>query len=390
MRLNAKPILWALAGLGSPSRGFAGLCLALLGAAAAPQAALAGPLDSRAVKCSVNTSGGNGPSGVRYEPFSSYQFALPSGRSSFAAPAQAARGEVLFAVERYLPAFVSGQQGRVAPLYNCPPGAMEYFSGNGTLVPGSGDIYRTNVAGIGYRVFYYRNSQSSQTAPAVYTNNYAKGVLVFPFDNPSFGANTRTRIEIVATGEPIGTGTLNASTIYAQTWISGTGGTIPPAGLYRVALQGNVQITRPTCTVSNPSALNLTLPDATLAALKGGSAADVTATTLQVTCAATSTAAPSLSISGTTVSGYPSTLANQDTTSAGAKGVGVRLWVHDPVTGSFRLPEMGVAEKSLGSAVGAVPTTTWSYRLGASYLQVAPAPTAGVVRATATLTLSYS
>ncbi|MNT57360.1 hypothetical protein D3C72_1947230 [compost metagenome] len=68
----------------------------------------------------------------------------------------------------------------------------------------------------------------------------------------------------------------------------------------------------------------------------------------------------------------------------------MRLWVHDPVTGSFRLPEMGVAEKNLGSAVGAVPTTTWSYRLGASYLQVAPAPTAGVVRATATLTLSYS
>ncbi|MNX26555.1 hypothetical protein D3C86_566240 [compost metagenome] len=390
MRLDAKPKSFALAERGSRRQALAGICLALLGSVAAVSDASAGPLDARASRCSVNTSGGRGPSGVIYDPFSYYQFSLPSGRSSFAAPAQATQGQVLFAVERYLPAYAAGAQGRVAPLYNCPPGAMEYFNGNGTLVPGTSDIFRTNIAGIGYRVFYYLNNQSGATAPVYYINNYANGVLVFPFDSPNFGANTRTRIEVVATGEPIGTGTLNSSLIFAQTSVSGTGGTVPPAGLYRVGLVGDVQITRPTCNVSNPSALNLTLPDATLSALKSGSAGEVTATNLLVTCAATSTAAPSVSISGTTVSGYPATLANQDTTAAGAKGVGVRLWIHDPQTGDFRQPTMGLAEKSLGSAVGAVPTTTWSYRVGASYLQVAPTPTAGAVRATATLTFTYS
>lgn len=390
MRLDAKPNIFVRAYRRARSRKLAGICLALLGAAAGVQEVSAGPLDARATRCSVNTSGGPGPSGVNYEPFSYYQFSLPSGRSSFAAPAQATQGQVLFAVERYLPAYSGGAQGRVAPLYNCPPGAMEYFNGNGALVPGTTDIFRTNIAGIGYRVFYYLNSQSSVTAPVYYVNGYANGVLAFPFDNPSFGANTRTRIEVVATGEPIGTGTLISALIFGQTSVSGTGGTVAPGGMYRVGLAGDVQITRPTCNVSNPTALNLTLPDATLSALKSGSAADVTATNLLVTCAATSTAAPSVSISGTTVSGFPATLANQDTTTAGAKGVGVKLWIYDPQAGDFVEPTMGLAQKSLGAAVGALPTTTWAYRVGASYLQVAPTPTAGAVRATATLTFSYS
>ncbi|MFD4841185.1 fimbrial protein [Achromobacter sp. NPDC058515] len=378
----------AALGRAAPRRRLARLCLALSAAAAGIHTAVAGPLDARASSCSIN-SGGPGPSGTRYAAFSGYQFSLNSGRDSFATPAQATQGDLLFAVEQGLPTLTGGDQGKVAPLYNCPPGMMEYFNGNGDLIAGT-DIFRTNIAGIGYRVFYYLNSQGYATAPVAYFNEYANGVLVFPFDHPGFGPNTKTRIEIVATGEPIGTGILNASRIYAQVSVSYTGGPMPPGGMYRVALSRNVTITRPTCSVTNQDALSLTLPDATLSALKSGSAGEVKSTDLLVTCGGASMAAPSLSISGATVSGYPATLANQNTTTAGAKGVGVRLWIHDPQTGDFRQPAMGLAESSLGTAVGALPTATWSYRVGASYQQVESTPTAGAVRATATLTFTYS
>ena len=389
MRLNAMiPAATQGAGPRRSCRAIAALCCAILGVMGAVQEVSAGPLDGRAVRCSVNTNGGRGPSGTWYDAFTSNQHWLPIGRSSWAPTEPKSRGEVLFAAQTSLYRLDGGAQGQVSPLYNCPPGVMEQFQGNGSLLSGSTDIYKTNIQGIGYRVYYYYiDANDNQLAPVTYSNPYASGVLAFPFDSDrSRGA--MARIEFVATGEEIVPGTLSTVNVYGSTTVTGAGVTLP-AGLYRIGVLGNVAITRPTCAVTNTAALNLTLPDATIAAVKGGNAG-FKSTTLQVRCTAKGSAAPTMSISGTTISGYPATLSNVDASGTRATGVGVKLWVYDVTSGDFRVPTMGLAERNLGSAVGALPTTDWTYQVGASYQQVNTTLTAGPVRATATLTFTYS
>lgn len=384
MRLNSRDTPHCV--LGRTGCAFAGICLALFAAIGCGPDAVAGPLDARATRCSVN-NGGRGPSGTLYQAYSGNQYLMSAGRSTMAVPSQPTQGQLLFAVETALPALSGGAEGTVAPLYGCPPGVVETFASSKALIPGT-DIYKTSYTGIGFRVFYYASSAGSLTAPVSHVNNYASGVLVFPFDS-SYIPGAKARIEVVATGEPISAGRLNTTEIFANTTVTGAGVTLP-AALYYVGLYGIVTLSVPTCNVSNPAALNLTLPDATLSALKSGNAGTMTSTTLQVTCSSNSLLAPTLSISGTTVSGYAATLANQDTTTTGAKGVGVKLWVHDTQTGGFRQPTMGLAEKNLGTPVGSLPTSMWSYGVGASYQQVTATPTAGSVSAKATLTLTYS
>jgi len=357
-----------------------------IGAIGSAQDAVAGPLDARATRCSVN-NGGRGPSGTLYQAYGGNQYVLSAGRSSLAVPSQPTQGQLLFAVETALPALSGGAQGTAAPLYGCPPGVVETFASSKALIPGT-DIYKTSYKGIGFRVFYYTSTSGSVTAPVSHVNSYASGVLIFPFDS-SYVPGAKARVEVVATGEPISAGRLNTNEIFATTTVTGAGVTLPTA-LYHVGLYGIVTLSVPTCSVTNPAALNLTLPDATLSALKSGAAGAMTSTTLQVSCSSGSYLAPTMSISGTAVSGYDATLANQDTTTTGAKGVGVKLWVYDTQTGGFRQPTLGLAEKNLGTAVGAVPTATWSYQVGASYQQVTATPTAGAVSAKATLTLTYS
>lgn len=388
MLIERKTVEEARVGTTIGRRALAALCMVLLGAAGGAREAAAGPLDARAARCAVN-NGGTAPSGTAYEGYRGYGFLIPAGRSTLAVPSQPTQGQVLFSVEEPMRMFSGGAQGRVSPLYGCPPGTIETFQSASALVPGTSDIYRTNFPGIGFRIYYYIANDTAMTAPVSFVNTHTRGALVFPFDSP-MTPGARARIEVVATGEPIGTGTLNTgNTISAYTTVTGPGA-IPAAGLYNVSMYGSVTLVLPTCGVINLGALNISLPDATLSALKSGNADAVTSTTLQVSCGSESHLAPALSISGTTVSGYPATLVNQDTTASGAKGVGVRLWVYDPQADAFRQPTMGLKDGTLGLPVGTLPTRQWSYQVGASYLQVAPTPTAGAVRATAVLTFTYS
>ncbi len=388
MLIEGKTVVDTHVGKRMAGRALAALCLALLGAAGVARDAVAGPLDARASTCAVN-NGGRGPSGTRYDAYNGYGYALAAGRSTLAVPSQPTLGQVLFSVEQPLRSYSGGGQGAVAPLYGCPRGTVETFASTRTLVPGTSDIYKTSFPGIGFRIYYYLTNDEAVTAPVHYTNGHDRGVLVFPF-NSSITPGAKTRIEVVATGEPIGTGILRTTEIIASTRVTGPGVGALPSGLYSVSMTGNVTVALPTCGVINLGALNITLPDATLSALKSGNADAVTSTTLQVSCGSESHLAPALSISGTTVSGYPATLVNQDTTASGAKGVGVRLWVYDPQADAFRQPTMGLKDGTLGLPVETLPTRQWSYQVGASYLQVAPNPTAGIVRATATLTFTYS
>ncbi len=369
-------------------RVLAGCCLALFGAAGGAPDAQAGPLDARAIRCYVN-QGGMGPSRTMYSAYAGNQYSIYAGRTSVAVPANPTRGQPLFAVELALPRLEGGERGKAAPLYACPPGASETFASARPLIGGT-DIYKTSRQGIGFRIFYYVTDGSSQTAPITYINNFSSGALVFPFNSSEYLPNARTRIEVVATGDPIVPGLLNTTEISAVTTLANLGMASPPVNLYAVSMYGNVSFSVPTCSVSNPSALSITLPDANVTALKAGTAGSVSSTTLQVMCTSSSAQAPTLSIAGSTVQGYDTTLKNQEAAATAAKGVGVTLWVYDTQTGTFRPPKMGVADKNLGSPVGAVPTASWSYQIGASYQQVEPTPTAGAVSAKATLTFSYS
>lgn len=388
MRMSEKIVACGAAHRVAVRGALTGFCLVLLGSLGFAQDASAGPLDARAVNCWVNR-GGMAPSGTVYDGYSGSQYLLFPSKTNIPVPSQPTRGDLLFAMDYTLPALSGGAQGQKAPLYNCPPGVIETFASTQPRITGT-DIYKTNFAGVGFRIFYYvLDDGNYQTAPAQFINPYESGVLLFPFSSPDY-PGAKARIEVVATGEPISAGTLNTNDISAVTTITGPIYGALPTGLYSLSMTGMVRFTMPTCNVTNSSALNLALPDATLSALKSGTAGDVTSTTLQVVCTGGSSLAPAMSITGTTVAEYAATLSNQDTSVAGAKGVGLKLWVRDITTGEFRQPTMGVAERNLGSPVGALPTDTWSYQVGASYQQVTAAPTAGAVRANATLTFTYS
>lgn len=390
MRLNAMfPVSALGARPGTYCRAWAVLCCTILWAMGVVQEVSAGPLDGRAVRCSVNSAGGRGPSGTRYEKFAGNQYLMATGRSSWSLTAPKSRGEVLFVAQQPLLRMNGAEQGQSVPIYNCPPGVIEQFQGNGSLLSGSSDIYTTNIQGIGYRVYYYFiDDGNKQSAPVSYVNTFASGALSFPFDS-DYSSGAMARIEFVATGDEILPGTLNVANVFGSTTVTGAGVALP-TGLYRIGLYGNVSITRPTCAVTNSAALNLTLPDATVSAVKSGNAGAVKSTTLQVHCSATGTSAPTMSIAGTTVNGYGATLSNDDTTATGAKGVGVKLWVFEPSLGVFRPPNMGLAERNLGAAVGSLPTADWAYQIGATYQQVQTSVTAGAMRAKATLTFTYS
>ncbi len=146
-----------------------------------------------------------------------------------------------------------------AALSSCPSGAIETFLGNGKRI--TDDIYETSVRGIGYRVYYYISDQSQQTAPITYQNPYPSGVLVYPMNTDSHpqGTNVRTRIELVATGEPIASGTIDASQVFGAGWSSSAPS--PSPNYYRVQMVGTVTVAHPTCSIMNPAALNVMLPE---------------------------------------------------------------------------------------------------------------------------------
>lgn len=349
----------------------------------------AGPLDARAVACTLN-NGGTTSKGNRYQAYSaaSNNHTVSPARSAQPLPTSGVRGDVLFSTLEYsYPTLEGESQGLAAPFYNCPAGTMEYFNGNGAYDSASRS-YATGVQGIGYRVFYYIGNGEELAAPQQFSNPYTQGALVFPMSSSSRGYY-RTRIDFVATGAEIRPGTIFASNIF------GTASVVTAANglahLFRVGMDRNITISTPTCTVKNPGNLVLRLNDVSLTDLNnGGGENQIAVSELQVECSAASQASPTIRLTSSYVAGasYPGTLSNQDLN--GAKGVGIRLWVHDPAVGQHRMATFNTTDSNRGTAIGSRPTSTWSYGIGASYLRVGGTVSAGSVKATATVTFTYS
>lgn len=359
-----------------------GACLAGLA-----EEADAGPLDTRATSCSRNNGGSTSRQKYSAYPASGYTKTVTYGQTSVPIPATPTRGTVLFSTQStYLNELTGEAQGLAAPMYGCPPGTTEYFSGNGTLVDAAYNLYSTGLRGVGYRVYYYTRSGDDVPAPVTYTNSYAQGALVFPFSGEQ--GTLYTRIDFVATGEEIQAGTINAASIFGQ---SSTNAGISTGPLYKVSLSRNITLTQPTCAVSNPSALTIGLPDVSATQLRNAPADGFgyTETALDVNCTSAKQVPPAVKfMAANVVNGQPGTLSNQD--AAGAKGVGVRLWLQDPKTGTRRVPTWNTVESGVATPNGTLPTSSWKFRMGATYVGVSTPVTAGTVKASATLTFTYS
>jgi type 1 fimbria pilin len=361
-------------------------------ALACADAARAGPLDTRASACTVNP-GGQGPSGTQYAGYSAslYQIAVPI-PNTFIIPSHPAPGEILLSGEVPLPTLEGGQAGAGAPLIQCPMGTIETFQGNGGTVPGMSDVYPTSVPGIGYRVYYYLSSDGQATAPAQFVNEYPSGVLIYPMNNSSspYGSNMRTRIELVATGDQIRPGTISAAQVFGQGGVAGGGSAATT--FYKVGLLNNVTVSQPTCGITNPSALLVTLPEVSTRQLATSGVGHMVYTTLQVACNAARDEAPAITLTTTNLAPQvPGTLGNQLTDGAAAQGVGVQVQYELP-SGNAIPFEQGVATHSAGMPMGALPTDHWLFRLSAQFVRLGSASDLrpGNVRATATLTFTYN
>lgn len=356
--------------------------------------AWAGPLDSRAAgKACKRNPGGKGPSGTRYDAYSPADYnILIATNSTFIIPVQPIAGTVLLSGEHRFPFYMDSARGRAAALYDCPYGTAELFMGNGNLVPGMPDVYQTSIRGIGYRVYYYLSDSDQATAPAVFSNPYQNGVMIFPLNGPEgeeiLGPNIRTRIELIATGEEIAPGTITAGSVFAQ--VTSTNGNI--GGLYRVGLRNNIVVSQPTCVVSNTAALTVTLPDLPVTQLMETGVGPQTDFSLQVSCNAARNDAPAITL--TTNAAVPSmsgTLANQLSGGSAAVGIGAQLLLGTP-SQDYSPMEFGVANKGTGTAIGALPSTNWRFDLGARFVMVgnASAVKAGDFRGTGTVTFTYN
>ncbi|MCS3509261.1 fimbrial protein [Achromobacter sp. JUb104] len=351
--------------------------------------ASAGPLDTRAVACTVN-SGGTTSKGNKYLAYLSVSnnYMLSPIRTEQPLPTSAIRGDVLFSTsERTYQTLEGESQGLAAPLYNCPPGTMESFTGSGAYDSASRS-YATGLQGIGYRVYYYIGGGEELAAPQQFSNPYALGALVFPFSSSARG-NYRTRIDFVATGEVIKPGTIYANRVYGAASVSAAISGMP--SLFRVGLERNIHVSTPTCTVKNPGNLVLSLGDVSVVDLNAGlGEKKIFETELQVACSAASQVSPTVRLSSGYMAGatYPGALLNQEPN--GAKGVGIRLWLYDPAIGQHRAATFNNTDANRGTAIGAKPTSTWSFKFGASYLRVGGMVNAGTFKSTATVTFTYS
>ncbi|CAJ49381.1 putative adhesin [Bordetella avium 197N] len=365
----------------------------------------AGPLDMRAAAaadengpggCSIN-NGGTTPRGNRYDAYNSaaQQHKVTSERTTFAPVRDYARGELLFSAIKTLPFYTGSAQGQAAAVYGCKLGVVEMFSefGGHPAVSGLDHTYETGVPGIGYRVYYYYSETGSsplgqQTIP----NPFASGVLVAPFSRSDTGEVLYARIDFIATGEPIKAGNILAATIGGRSTLIGGG--VTPAALYSVQLASNVIVTAPTCQIRGGGVATMTLPDVPLTDLQSNGVGPTSELQLTVDCAASSSSAPGITIStANTVAGVPGTLANLDTGTGAAQGVGVELFYIEPSNRTYITPIFGQRDDSMGSsASGDSFTKSWNFGFAARLKRLSESSTlkAGTVNAIATLTFTYN
>lgn len=364
----------------------------------APQA-FAGPMDARAVETNCHANpGGSAPSGTVYQGYNSslFQKVIAPAQSTIPVPSNPVRGTVLMQMSSPLPYLTGGGQGQAAPYYRCPPGAIEEFRPPaGVLVAGMTDVYATTVPGIGFRVAYFAggtgNYGTARYAPQTFVNSYNSGVMIFPFAGVDIGSAARAQIELVATGDPISPGVIQASLVSARSYLS-SGGNAPAQTLYNVSLQSNVTISVPTCTAPAQSGLTMTLPDVTTTTLLADGEGPMTDTTIRVNCTASSQNSPSMTISSAYLApGTTNALTNISSATDKAEGVGVEVWIGSQ-SGSYTRPTFGLAAPNHGVPVGTTPTSSWDFIIGAKLKQLGLANQVrpGPVRSTATLTFTYN
>lgn len=365
----------------------------------APQA-FAGPMDARAVEtnCRANPGGAGPSTGTTYMAYNSslFQKVIPPQYATMPVPSNPVRGTVLMRMYSPLPYLTGGGQGQAAPYYRCPPGAIEEFRPpSGVLIPGMSDVYYTTVPGIGFRVAYFAGGTGSygtaRYAPQMFINSYNSGVMIFPFAGVDIGAGARAQIELVATGDPISPGVIQASMVSARSYLS-AGGNAPAQTLYSVALQSNVTISVPTCTAPAQSGLTMTLPDVTTTALLANGEGPMKDTTIRVNCTASSQNSPSMTISSAYLApGTTNALTNISSATDKAEGVGVEVWIGSQ-NGTYTRPTFGLAAPNHGIPAGTTPTSSWDFIIGAKLKQLGSANQVrpGPVRSTATLTFTYN
>lgn len=346
--------------------------------------------------CTINPGGPGPTTGINYQAYvpASSQYPISPPQAVIAAPNNPTAGQVLMRMTRSLPILVGAAQGRGTAYYGCVQGTTEIFSGVGALVGGFNNVYSTGIQGVGYRVAYYMTAgdpSSAEFAPKSYVNPYANGVLFYPFGGSSVGpTNLETMIELVATGGPVGLGTISASQVSAQSTVAGA----PATQLYKVSLASSITIANPTCNTTS-GALSMTLPDVSTTTLLQDGEGPKTDLTFNVSCNVPSSLSPSITIaSSNLVSGTQNTLANVSTAANKAEGVGIDIWLGSPGPGGgYATPTLGLAFPDYGTSVdGTSPTSLWSFRVAANLKKIGANNTvrAGPVMSTATLTFTYN
>jgi type 1 fimbria pilin len=254
----------------------------------------------------------------------------------------------------------------------CP--VIQNVTGNGTLVPGQTQIYKTNVPGVGVRFSVGVGWDGSYSPDAPYTKT---------LDPPEGDGSADIYIiaTLVATG-PIGSGTL---TSLPSVTITFTGTCIAPVTFTQKIAPGS-SVTVQSCTVTT-SAPAITLDPVNANKLTGvGSTAGGVDVPLKLSCP---TSGMKLFMT-LTDSADPANRSTTLTLKSGSTASGVALQVLNPAGTPVAFgADSSKAGNTNQFSVGTSTAGEKIIPLKARYIQTAPKINPGTVNAVATFTMSY-
>src|SRR5690606_7465280 len=189
----------------------------------------------------------------------------------------------------------------------------------------------------------------------------------------------------------ISPGVVNGNMVSAESVMTG-GGSVAARALYKVWMGQNVTFSVPTCAARpGQSGLTMTLPDLSTTDLLLNGQGPMSDTTIVVDCSTPLTRTPSVAVNSPyLIPGTINALSNVSPDPGKAEGVGVEVWLGSS-SGDYTAPTFGQLYNGFGVPVGAVPTNSWNFLIGAKLKQVGANNTVrpGPIRATATLTFTY-
>ncbi|SDX27955.1 Pilin (type 1 fimbria component protein) [Collimonas sp. OK242] len=256
----------------------------------------------------------------------------------------------------------------------CQLGDLETFKpsmNSGAAVSGFPNVYRTNLAGIGYRLTY---SDGVTFAPAQWTNPYGQsgsttsgGIIYFPPGQFKF--------ELIKTATTVGYGPLSTGEYGSDN--------VPGYQAMQIYVTNGGNIQSGGCTVDADSVNKVvTLSSVAINKFAGvGSVQGNKAFNLNLSC---TTAPPKLLIQFNGIadsSAYPGTLALASGSTAAGIGIQMLHQNGTPVNlGQFELPVVTVVS----------PGTRFSMGFSGQYIQTQPSLKPGSANATATFTLQFN